>query len=530
MPQLEFFGETLKDCLNQIRDRLGSEAVIVETRKVRRGGCLGIGGQDVFCVVAEREDPPAVHLAPAPPQIPMDDGDPDVRAVQEALDRIRQRAIQEAQATPSPLLRKPLVQTLPPSTAVINSRQASQEQPIQRPSTRLDALPNPNAKNLIRRATFPKVTPEEARAAMAPEPPKPTTPASLLSRLKPTPAQVAPPPQTVQRQALPLIRNLKPLLRPQTLEPTKAEAVVTATEAPLAENISQLRANLQHLRQKFSDYERNLSAVSTHGSSGFGSKNEFAWLQDKMEYQGIAPAIMLDLMHQLRELHEITGDTTSPEQLTGLLVELMAHRIACAGPIQLAPHRLKTVALIGPTGVGKTTTIAKLAAHYALMERKKVALLTIDTYRIAAVEQLKTYSQIIDLPLCVAHSVNDIAPALSQFANYDLLLVDTAGRSQHNTPQIEELKPYIEALRCETHLVLASPTKESDLLETARRFSTMRLDRILFSKLDETSTYGTILNVSDRVGIPLSYITTGQKVPEDISIAEPSSLAGLILN
>ena len=151
--------------------------------------------------------------------------------------------------------------------------------------------------------------------------------------------------------------------------------------------------------------------------------------------------------------------------------------------------------------MGKTTTIAKLAAHYALVERKKVALLTIDTYRIAAVEQLKTYSQIIDLPLCVAHSVNDIAPALNQFSNYDLLLVDTAGRSQHNIPQIEELKPYIDALRCETHLVLASPTKEGDLLETARRFSYVRLDRVLFSKLDETSSYGTLLNEIGRAHV-----------------------------
>lgn len=524
MPQQEFYGETLKDCLNQIRDRLGAEAVIVETRKVRRGGRLGIGGQEVFCVVAEREDPPQISIAPPAPQIPQDDSDPDVRAVQAALDRIRQRAKQESQANPPPALRKPSM----PALSLSQPKKSAPVEPQPRPTTRLDALPNPNSKSLIRRATFPKVTQEEARAVVAPEMPK-TAQSPLLSRLRPQTPVSSPTPQTARQTVAPPIRNLKPLTPTQPLPATRREPQIVLPDTSATENISPLQASLQQLRERFNDYERNLSTLATHGGR-YGATNEFAWLQETLEHQGVAPGIMLDLMHQLKEVREIVGENCPAEQIAGYLAELIAQRIPCSGPIQLAPHRLKTVALIGATGVGKTTTIAKLAAHYALVERKKVALLTIDTYRIAAVEQLKTYSQIIDLPLCVAHRVDDIAPALNQFANYDLLLVDTAGRSQHNTPQIEELKPYIEALRCETHLVLSTPTKESDLLETARRFSLVRLDRILFSKLDETSTFGTILNVSDRVGIPLSYITTGQKVPEDISIAEPNSLAGLLLN
>ena len=210
--------------------------------------------------------------------------------------------------------------------------------------------------------------------------------------------------------------------------------------------------------------------------------------------------------------------------------ELITKRIACVGSIALTPSRLKTVALVGPTGVGKTTTIAKLAAHYALVEQKKVALLTIDTYRIAAVEQLKTYSQIMDIPIFVAHEAGEIVGILEQCRDYDLLLVDTAGRSPNNTTQIMELKPMLETLGCETHLVLSASTKEEDLYETAKRFSMTRIDRLIFSKIDETSTYGTLFNISDRTGIPLTYLTNGQRVPEDILVATGEAVSNLILS
>jgi flagellar biosynthesis protein FlhF len=212
------------------------------------------------------------------------------------------------------------------------------------------------------------------------------------------------------------------------------------------------------------------------------------------------------------------------------LRDLISRRISNCGPIELTPGKLKAVALIGSTGVGKTTTIAKLAAHFALMQGKRVGLLTVDTYRIAAVEQLKTYSQIIGLPLSVAYNHAEVPPIIEEYADYDLLLIDTAGRSQKHIMQVGELKSLLEAVNCETHLVLSAQIKEQDMMEAARRFSAARVDRLIFTKLDETSSYGTLLNVADRTGIPLSYLTTGQKVPEDLEIAEGSKLASLILD
>src|SRR5207302_10818930 len=127
------------------------------------------------------------------------------------------------------------------------------------------------------------------------------------------------------------------------------------------------------------------------------------------------------------------------------LADLMAREISGAGPIECLPGKVKVVALIGPTGVGKTTTIAKLAAQFALTEKRKVGLLTMDTYRIAAVEQLKMYSQIIDIPIRVAYSAADIKPALEELADRDLVLIDTAGRSQKNSMQVGELKSVLDS-------------------------------------------------------------------------------------
>jgi len=208
----------------------------------------------------------------------------------------------------------------------------------------------------------------------------------------------------------------------------------------------------------------------------------------------------------------------------------MAHRVQGSGPIVIAPKKRGLVALIGPTGVGKTTTIAKLAAQFALVEKKKVGLLTIDTYRIAAVEQLKTYSQIMDIPIKVAHSPADVTSALEQLSDRDLVLIDTAGRSQKNTIYVHELRSLLGAAPIETHLVLSASTKLHDMTDQIDRFGgATQIDRLLFSKLDETTTYGTTYTVAATSKLPVSYLTTGQKVPEDIELADGHKLAAMVI-
>lgn len=206
----------------------------------------------------------------------------------------------------------------------------------------------------------------------------------------------------------------------------------------------------------------------------------------------------------------------------------IADRIITVDPWEFGDQQ-RVVVLIGPTGVGKTTTIAKLAANFALVGGKKVGVITVDTYRIAAVEQLKTYADIIGIPVQVAYNPRELKEGIAKMQDRDLILVDTAGRSQNNQIQIAELKNYLEEFTAEIHLVISATTKPRDIDEIIKVFSQITIDRVIITKLDETSAHGVILQVCDRAEAPLAFVTTGQGVPEDIEVANGEKIAQLIL-
>ena len=190
----------------------------------------------------------------------------------------------------------------------------------------------------------------------------------------------------------------------------------------------------------------------------------------------------------------------------------------------------KVIIVIGPTGVGKTTTLAKLAANMVLTEKKKVGLVTSDTYRIAAVEQLKTYSEIIGVPLSIIYTPGEILNAIESYKDKDLILVDTAGRSHKDKYQLMELKTLIKSsIDYEVYLVMSATTKFSDCIEIIKNYSFLDDYKLLFTKLDETSAFGVILNVAYITKKPISYITTGQSVPDDIEIADNGKIINCLL-
>lgn len=190
----------------------------------------------------------------------------------------------------------------------------------------------------------------------------------------------------------------------------------------------------------------------------------------------------------------------------------------------------KVVALVGPTGVGKTTTAAKLAAHFKLQENIKVGLVTIDTYRIAAVDQLKTYADIIDTPLEVVMSPAELPDALHRLSDCALVLIDTAGRSQFDAAKLADLKAFLDAAKPhETHLVLSGNSSRAVLMQAVERFGKLGIDRVIFTKLDEAVGIGTLLSVMQRINARLSYVTTGQDVPDDIEIGDGHVLARRII-
>jgi flagellar biosynthesis protein FlhF len=248
-----------------------------------------------------------------------------------------------------------------------------------------------------------------------------------------------------------------------------------------------------------------------------------------------------DLNEELaRELVEQVRTETRGSQISDLLMvkarlaRMIEAEVRVSGPIQTgAPSgsgRSRLVALVGPTGVGKTTTIAKLAANYRLKEKRRVGLITVDTYRIAAVEQLRTYADIIDLPMQVVSTPREMREAVGRMDDLDLILLDTAGRSPKDEVRIQELRAFLsEADADEVHLVLSSVASGRVLEQTAERFAAVGTTALILTKLDECSGLGNVLPLIRSSKLPLSYLTNGQNVPDDIEVAESMRVARLIL-
>ncbi|MBL4932944.1 flagellar biosynthesis protein FlhF [Clostridium paridis] len=188
------------------------------------------------------------------------------------------------------------------------------------------------------------------------------------------------------------------------------------------------------------------------------------------------------------------------------------------------------VVFVGPTGVGKTTTIAKIAGKLSLIERKKVGLITIDTYRIGAVEQLKTYAEIMGITLEVVITLKEMELAIEKLSDCDVILIDTTGRSSKNKMQLSELRAFVEKAKPdETYLVISSIIKNKDIEIILDGYKLLSYDGIIVTKLDETSVYGGLVQIIKESNTPISYITTGQSVPEDIRAADKEEIVKLIL-
>jgi flagellar biosynthesis protein FlhF len=190
----------------------------------------------------------------------------------------------------------------------------------------------------------------------------------------------------------------------------------------------------------------------------------------------------------------------------------------------------QVVAFVGPTGVGKTTTIAKIAAVEILKNKRKVGFITTDTFRIAAVEQLKIYANILQVPVEVVFSSDEIEQAFEKLQDRDLILIDTAGRNYGSVDLVDELSGFLQASQPdETCLVLSLTTKTSDLEKIVGNFEGVSIDKFIFTKLDETNSYGAIYNLIHRFRKPLAYLTHGQNVPDDIETATPDRIARLVM-
>ncbi|NLF71300.1 MAG: flagellar biosynthesis protein FlhF [Candidatus Anammoximicrobium sp.] len=224
------------------------------------------------------------------------------------------------------------------------------------------------------------------------------------------------------------------------------------------------------------------------------------------------------------------GEIDDSLMLRARLARLLESEIQVSGPLVVQSGKTRVVALVGPTGVGKTTTLAKLAADYRLRQQRRVGLVTVDTYRIAAVEQLRTYADIIDVPMEVATTPRDMRLAIDRLSGQELILVDTAGRSPRDGVRIQELKSLLAECRAdEVHLVLSVASGEGCLKRTAERFAAVGVTSLLLTKLDEAGGLGGLPSLLRHTRLPLSYLTHGQNVPADIEVADGKKLARIMV-
>ena len=349
-------------------------------------------------------------------------------------------------------------------------------------------------------------------------------------------------------------RGLKKLFKKDVVEITAAlEEKQTTSSIPssrinvaVAEDTPEEEKQPTAIEEKLDNLQSMLESRMKEMDAENRDKPE---LKDKKEEKNVNFSFLQLVYNQMLEnevdekyANQIIGEIESSIKkesnldsiLSGIYQKIVL-KLGIPHEISLKEGEPALVFFVGPTGVGKTTTIAKIASDFKLEKKAKVAMITSDTYRIAAVEQLRTYANILDIPLQVVYTIEELNHAIELFKDYDLILVDTAGRSHKNKEQCREIQHFVndctllQGMRREIFLVLSAATKYKDLLNIVDVYSQMGKYSIIFTKLDETSALGNILNIRLNTSADISYVTSGQTVPDDISILDAQKLAKHLL-
>lgn len=494
-----FKAPTLKEAMANVKSELGVDAVILHTNKIKKGGILGFHAKEIVEVIAAIEDEPVVKE------------------------------------------QKPAMDTGAASEAVLQAAAAARASRNSAPEPQPTG--NFTPRNMVSQYQT-AGTIEAISHAMAQNTPSPTF-GEVLASVNKAQEQAGQP--VVNEQAAPVAPavGMNPDIEQPVVKEESAESVSVAEEKLVSvesdaeqlsseketETASEDATDLDVKEQEILDLQNQLEEMKSMLVEMSRNKDEAGGipnLQRAMEAQGISQHVLEDMISKLNGT-EILAPQNSIKALKAL-EKYVRKAIRIANGITLYSDKPKIVALIGPTGVGKTTTLAKIAAKFVLEEGAKVALITADTYRISAVEQLKTYSDILGLPLEIVYNPQALQEAIEKHQDKQLILLDTAGRSQYNAYQMKELSELLNIdADIEKHLVMSATTKTSDGLELLDNFSLCKPDRVIFTKVDETKTHGIILNILHRRKAALSYLTNGQSVPDDIEPASIEKLAELLL-
>ena len=299
--------------------------------------------------------------------------------------------------------------------------------------------------------------------------------------------------------------------------------------------LSEQQAKIDNLEAELKQMAKKLSVGSFNSGKDRVYNNSLLQLfYDTLISQDVLPEIAAEILDEAEKASKTsTLDINYVVKLVYNKIHAILMKSVDATVYEPKDGKARTVMLIGPTGVGKTTTIAKLSSNYILHNNYNVGLITADTYRIAAVEQLKTYADILGIEVGIVYEPEELLDKLNLMLGiHDIIIVDTAGRSHKNKENFDELRRMIFAVKdinIEKYLVLSMTTKLEDMLDIIDRFSEMCEFKIIFTKLDETLTYGSLLNICYKTGKKVDYLTTGQNVPDDIEKMEPDKAAKALL-
>lgn len=289
----------------------------------------------------------------------------------------------------------------------------------------------------------------------------------------------------------------------------------------------QLAGEIDELKKMIKSMQHSSIPQPNVGSEDYPGR--LAEVNHILKDQEILDLYRLEIMKRLlKRWYQENGESQPDREITKWIQNEMEQSLIDL-PFGGFDYQKKYLNLVGPTGVGKTTTVAKIAAHAVLKDKKKVAFITTDTFRIAAIEQLKTYAKLLHVPVEVAYSIDDFKHAVQSFQDYDFIIIDSAGRNFRNSLYVEQLKQLIDFNdQMETHLVLSATSKYRDMVTIIDQFNLITIDKLIFSKLDETESVGFMFNAMKDHHIGASYITTGQNVPDDIEEASREQIISWI--
>ena len=316
--------------------------------------------------------------------------------------------------------------------------------------------------------------------------------------------------------------------------PSESGGARVRIPTPITKSVPQSasQGRFRHLRNELLDLQQLLTSSLPDESQTAGSSfpAPLARACRLLVAQGLRPSTAESLCLALRRRlsqESLQSDSEIQDALHRLCVE----QIRVSGPLLVAVNDYKVAMFVGPSGAGKTTAIVKLAAHYRLQENRSVALITLDTCRMAAVEHLRMYAHVLGVPLETAQTTADVVEGIRRHRQASLILIDTPGFGPHETAQFMNLAGLKDSYgSIETHLVLSATTRMQDLRRTVARHDACAPSRLLFTKLDETEEYGNLFELAYQTTLPLSYWSNGQRVPEDFELAESARLADLLLD